>query len=219
MIDMSHYICSFLIVLIICLLLIIVLLIQNYVDEKRLITTPFIGKDEAILTAYASVKINSSADDVFSTIISFEKYGSGYSQYTWEDGQGKPPIVGARGLFLVRRFPAARRNAQDLIPVQFHVEGMNDRNEPVVLTLLDPANKKMAAKTTNYPHWLLSSERVQEVVSVKGKTNVCEYRTWITLTGIASYYPLLTAKEELEDVARDAAMELKVFIEARKRKG
>lgn len=77
----------------------------------------------------------------------------------------------------------------------------------------------MAAKTTTYPDWLLNSEIVQEVVPIKGKTNVCEYRTWSTLRGIAAYYPLLTAKDEIEDVARDAALELKAFVESRNRKG
>ena len=88
-----------------------------------------------------------------------------------------------------------------------------------MLTLLDHAHKKIAAKTTRYPGWLLSSEKVQEVVPIKGKTNVCEYRTWQTLEGVGAYYPLLTAKEELEDAVSDAAMDLKLFIEAQKRKG
>lgn len=99
------------------------------------------------------------------------------------------------------------------------MEEIQDRNIPVVLTLLDPARKKMAAKTIGYPDWLLGSERVQHVVSIKGRSNICEYRTWITLEGLAAYYPLLTAKDELQDVARDAAMELKIFIEGRNRKG
>lgn len=90
---------------------------------------------------------------------------------------------------------------------------------PVILTLMDSAHKKMAAKTTTYPEWLLGSERVQEVVAVKGKPNICEYRTWITLQGFGAYYPLVIAKAELEDVARDAATELKMFVEGRKRKG
>ena len=89
---------------------------------------------------------------------------------------------------------------------------------PVVLTMLDPVQRKMSAKTTQYPGWLLGTERVQEVVAVKGKTTVCEYRTWLTLEGIAAYYPLLTAKEEMVDIVRDAALELKMFIESRNRK-
>jgi hypothetical protein len=42
--------------------------------------------------------------------------------------------------------------------------------------------------STTYPSWLLSSERVQEVVPIQGHPNICEYRTYHTLTGIASYY-------------------------------
>lgn len=108
MTDMSLYICSFLAFLIICLLLIIVLLIQNYIDEKSLIATPSITKEEAVFTAYASVKINASADDVFHIITSFEKYGSGNSQYKWDNDQDKLPIVGARGFYSVRCSPLQR---------------------------------------------------------------------------------------------------------------
>ncbi|APA07037.1 predicted protein [Sclerotinia sclerotiorum 1980 UF-70] len=201
MTGISFYIFSFQALFILCLLVIIVLLIQNYVDEKRLIATPSIRKDEAILTAYASIKINASADQVFDAITSFERYGSGFSQYKWDNGQDKMPVVGARGLY------------------SFRVEDIQDRCVPVVLTLLDPVHKKMAAKTTQYPDWLLGTERVQEVVPIKGKKNICEYRNWITLQGFAAYYPLLTAKEELEDVARDAATELKTFVETRKHEG
>ncbi|QSZ28639.1 hypothetical protein DSL72_003138 [Monilinia vaccinii-corymbosi] len=163
--------------------------------------TPSLRKDKAVLSTYASVRINASADEVFGVITSFEKYESGYSQYRWDGDQDKMPIVGARGLY------------------SFRVEGIQDRCVPVVLTVLDPAHRKMAAKTTSYPDWLLGSERVQQVVPIKGRANICEYRTWITLAGIAAYYPLLTARDELEDVIRDAAMELKAFIEARKREG
>ncbi|KAF7915752.1 hypothetical protein BELL_0074g00070 [Botrytis elliptica] len=200
MMDMSVYLFWFLIFLIICLLFIIVLLIQNHVDEKSLIATPSIKKDDAIFTAYASVKINASADDVFRVITSSKKYGSGYSQYQFEHDQEKLPVVGAKGIY------------------SFRVEDIRDRCVPVTLTMLDPVHRKMVAKTTQYPNWLLGSERVQEVVAVKGKANVCEYRTWATVQGIAAYYPLLTAKEEMEDVVRDAATELKLFIESRNRK-
>lgn len=102
MMDMSSYLISFLAFLIVCLLFIIVLLIRNHVDEKSLIATPSINKDEAILTAYASVKINAPADDVFRVITSFKKYGSGYSQYEFEHDQEKLPTVGARGIYSVR---------------------------------------------------------------------------------------------------------------------
>ncbi|KAF7913771.1 uncharacterized protein EAF01_000177 [Botrytis porri] len=200
MMDLSSYLVWFLVFLIICLLFIIVLLVQNYVDEKSLIATPSIKKDDAVFTTYASVKINASADDVFRVITSFKKYGNGYSQYEFEHDQEKLPVVGAMGMYT------------------FRVVDIRDRRVPVMLTMLDPVHKKMVAKTTQYPNWLLGSERVQEVVPVKGRTNVCEYRTWSTVQGIAAYYPLLTAKEEMEDVVKDAATELKMFIESRNRK-
>jgi hypothetical protein len=86
----------------------------------------------------------------------------------------------------------------------------------VILTLLDRKSRKIAAKSTGYPDWLLSSERVQEVIPVLGRSGICEYRTWQTLQGVAAYYPLLTASEELDDLVRDAARELKEFVESRK---
>lgn len=113
--DIPLYTCLSLAFLVICLLLIIVLLIQNHVDKKQIMATPSIRKDEAVLTAYASVRINASADEVFGVITSFEKYGSGYSQYKWDDHRGKTPIVGAKGLYSVRRFPTVRKDAQDLL--------------------------------------------------------------------------------------------------------
>jgi len=58
----------------------------------------------------------------------------------------------------------------------------------IKLSFLDRKNKKVAEMSTTYPSWLLSSERVQEVVPIQGHSNICEYRTYQTLTGIASYY-------------------------------
>ncbi|RAL62430.1 hypothetical protein DID88_004996 [Monilinia fructigena] len=95
--------------------------------------TPSISKNDAVLTAYASVRINASADEVFGVITSFEKYGSGYSQYKWDDHRDKMPIVGAKGLY------------------SFQVEEIQDLNIPVVLTLLDPAHKKWRRKRLDTP--------------------------------------------------------------------
>lgn len=104
--DMSFHPCSFLALLVVCLLIIIILLIQNYVDEKRLMATPSIKKDEAVMTAYANIKINASPAEVFNAITSFEKYGSGHSQYKWEDSMGTIPSVGATGMYSVRNLPS-----------------------------------------------------------------------------------------------------------------
>jgi hypothetical protein len=101
MADLTYYIYASLILLIICLLVIIVLLVQNSVDEKRLKATPSISKQDAIATAFASIKINASADEVFGVISSFKHYGSGYAQYTWGTSSEKHPTVGSRGIYKV----------------------------------------------------------------------------------------------------------------------
>jgi hypothetical protein len=71
----------------------------------------------------------------------------------------------------------------------------------------------IAERTNKYPKWLLASERVQEVVPVEGKKNVCEYRTWHTLEGVAAYFLLLTAKDDLDESQKRSAEDLKVFVE------
>jgi len=73
----------------------------------------------------------------------------------------------------------------------------------------------IAERTTPYPRWLLASERVQDVVPVEWKKNVCEYRTWQTLEGVA-YFLLLTAKDDLEENQKRSAEDLKVFVETGK---
>lgn len=84
---------------------------------------------------------------------------------------------------------------------------------PFKLTVLDREKKMIAEKTIGYPSWLLSSERVQEVVPIKGHDNLCEYRTWHTLQGIASYFLILLGQEELADAMSGTANRLKVFME------
>ncbi|KAM3086530.1 hypothetical protein ACMFMF_000478 [Clarireedia jacksonii] len=101
MADPTYYIYAFLILPIICLLVIIVLLVQNSVDENRLKATPSISRQDAIVTAFASIKINASADEVFDVISSFEHYGTRLAQYTWEASSGKHPTVGSKGLYKV----------------------------------------------------------------------------------------------------------------------
>jgi hypothetical protein len=58
---------------------------------------------------------------------------------------------------------------------------------------------------------------VQEVVPVEGRPGYCEYRSWHTLEGIASYYLLLTAKEELCESQKQMAADLRDFLECGKR--
>ena len=54
---------------------------------------------------------------------------------------------------------------------------------------------------------------MQEVLPVEGHPRLCEYRTWHTFEGIASYALLLTAQYELDETQRTNADALKKFIE------
>lgn len=88
---------------------------------------------------------------------------------------------------------------------------------PVKLTLLDRESKRIAEYSTSYPHWLLGSERVQEVVPVEGHPGYSEYRTYYTVEGIAAYYLLLNAKEELIETQKRCTVDVKNFLEEGKR--
>jgi hypothetical protein len=100
---------------------------------------------------------------------------------------------------------------------QLNIDGFGTKRVPVKLTLLDRESKRIADLTTSYPSWLLASERVQEVVPVEGHPDYCEYRSWHTLEGVASYYLLLTAKEELSESQKRSAADLRDFLEFGKR--
>jgi hypothetical protein len=80
------------------------------------------------------------------------------------------------------------------------------------LTVLDRNNKLVSEETTKYPLWLLASERVQEVVPVLGEPEYCEYRTYMTGTGLAAYYLLLTAQEELNEAQRRCTDNLQAYF-------
>jgi len=63
----------------------------------------------------------------------------------------------------------------------------------------------------------LGGETVQEVVPVGGQKGACEYRTYHTVEGLAAYYLLMAATEELAETQQKSADELKTFIERQKR--
>jgi hypothetical protein len=60
------------------------------------------------------------------------------------------------------------------------MEGVPTRVLPVQITMLDEEEKKFAEISTSYPPWLLTVERVQEVVPVEGQIRMCEYRSWVS---------------------------------------
>lgn len=84
------------------------------------------------------------------------------------------------------------------------------------ITHLDHETKTIAECTTQYPRWLLKTRRVEEVVPVEGHKALCEYRTWMTYDGIAAYFLMLTAQDELAEMQKQFAEDLKAFVEARK---
>jgi len=83
------------------------------------------------------------------------------------------------------------------------------------MTCLDSETKTIAECATQYPRWLLKSERVLQVLPVEGHKGICEFRSWATYEGIAAYFLLLTAKEELDVSQRQFADELRTFVEGR----
>ena len=83
----------------------------------------------------------------------------------------------------------------------------------MTLSALDKEKRIIAERVTSYPPWLLSAERVQEVVPVHGHPRLCEYRTWHTIEGIASYALAFTAQDDLSETQRMIADGLKAYIE------
>jgi hypothetical protein len=82
-----------------------------------------------------------------------------------------------------------------------------------MLTVMDKEKRRIAERTISYPSWLLSSERVQEVLPVPGHPRLCEYRTWQSFEGIASYALAATARDEISEAQRTIADGLKIHTE------
>jgi hypothetical protein len=99
--------------------------------------------------------------------------------------------------------------------IQLSVEGFPEKIIPIKLTMLDRESCMIAERTTPYPGWLLTTERAQQVVPVEGQKGICEYRTWQTMEGVAAYFFLLVAKDDLLDTQKRCADGLKDFIESR----
>jgi hypothetical protein len=85
-------------------LLFVIAIIQNSVDEDRLIATPSIRQEDAVLTAFASTKIKGSADEVFDVVKKYKGYSdwSPFHDYKWNDvTMDGVPRVGSAGVFTV----------------------------------------------------------------------------------------------------------------------
>ncbi|TVY93488.1 hypothetical protein LAWI1_G001300 [Lachnellula willkommii] len=186
------YLCAVVAVFLVALL---ATAVQNSFNQQNLMETPTIPRAKAVLTSCASIRIKATEDEVFDVITKFDDYtwSSLISNYKF-DLQG-PPKTGSRGTF------------------RLSFDGFGSRTARFRITLLDRQRKRFAQRTTTYPRWLLGSETVQEVVPIEGQNGVCEYRTYHTIQGLAAYYLLMAATEELAETQQKSADELKTFIE------
>ncbi|PBP24044.1 hypothetical protein BUE80_DR005189 [Diplocarpon rosae] len=167
-------------------------------NEQDIIATPTISRDCAVFTSFGSTRIKGSPDDVFAAILDFETYStwSPYVEYKWsETGADGLPSVGSSGTF------------------QLTDEDTICRTIPVRLTMLDLKRRVVSEVSTMYPRWLLASERVQEVLPIESSPGYCEYRTYHTYEGFASYYLLLATREDMIETERQCASDLDAFIQ------
>ncbi|KAG4442300.1 hypothetical protein IFR05_002224 [Cadophora sp. M221] len=170
-------------------------------EKSKSIVTKTFSERKPIVSTFVSTKIKGTADGVFSAIMDYESYPtwSPSTEYTWEDTDSEGvPVVGSIGTFKVTVDFATR-----IVPVQ--------------MKILDRKNRLVAEESILYPNWLLRSERVQEVVPIDGEPGFCEYRTQHNLYGLASYYLLLTSKEDLVDLQNQYAGDLKFLVEGKMR--
>lgn len=224
----------------------LVAFIQGSVNDARLLGTPAIPIQKAIVTSFGTATIQARTDELFKVLTRFEEYPrwSSYTNYQWEkatvDVNGVPR-VGSRGtlevrytksqyhsFFLQATFmlcgnktwlytpPGILSHDANSLFSQLHLEGFAPKIIPIKLSILDSEKRMITERSTGYPSWLLSSERVQEIVPIEGHKDLCEYRSWHTIQGICAYFLLLLVKEELDQAVRETAKNLKVFVEKRK---
>ena len=97
------YICT---AIVIVTILFLIAALQNSVDDRSLLATPSITKDRAVLTAFASTKINAPVDEVWAAVTNFKasSKGSSFSEYQWKGVTADDtPRIGCTGTFKVRR--------------------------------------------------------------------------------------------------------------------
>jgi len=84
--------------------LFLVAIVQNSVDESRIIATPNIPRENGVLTSSASIKIKASAEEVWAVITNFKDYSTwtSFSEYKWKEVTADGvPMVGSTGSFKV----------------------------------------------------------------------------------------------------------------------
>jgi len=79
--------------------------LQNSVDDKTLLATPTIPRGKAVLTSFASTRINATVDEVWTAIVNFKECSkwSPFSEHKWNEvGADGAPLTGCTGTFKVR---------------------------------------------------------------------------------------------------------------------
>ncbi|PBP25767.1 hypothetical protein BUE80_DR003302 [Diplocarpon rosae] len=121
-------------------------------------------------------------------------------------------------LFLVRRVKSCAQNEQDIIATptisrdcavftSFGSTRIKGSPDDVFAAILD------FETYSTWSPWLLASERVQEVLPIESSPGYCEYRTYHTYEGFASYYLLLATREDMIETERQCASDLDAFIQ------
>ena len=90
---------------VIIIILFLIAALQNSVDEESLLATPTIPKNKAVLTSFASTKINAPTDEVWATVINFKDFSkwSPFSEHKWKEVTADgTPLTGSTGTFKVR---------------------------------------------------------------------------------------------------------------------
>lgn len=75
-------------------------LLQNAVDEKSIIATPNIPRENGILTRFASMKMKAPPEKVFEVLSTFKDYSKTltFSQHKWDEvGEDGAPEQGSKG--------------------------------------------------------------------------------------------------------------------------
>lgn len=107
---MASTILYVLIAILILVIVFLVAIIRSVAFENTVIGTPSIPREKAVLTAFASAKIQGTVDEVFDYVIRFQHFGeeTSFSEYKWQnvDGDGIP-LPESPGTFKVRQTLAA----------------------------------------------------------------------------------------------------------------
>ncbi|EKD15522.1 uncharacterized protein L3040_009149 [Drepanopeziza brunnea f. sp. 'multigermtubi'] len=183
-------------------LMMFIMTIISVVRDSKLfedvIPTSTIPRESAVFTSFANEKIRGNPDEVFAAVLDFDAYPtwSPYTDYKWRetDADGLP-VPGCPGT------------------LRLTVDDSVSRTIPVRLTALDRERRIISEITTLYPKWLLVSERVQEVLPIQGESEFCEYRTYFTYQGFAAYYLLLATREEMYEIQKQCASDLRYLFE------